>query len=172
MADTYPSTERAEGIPSSTIGTRIFIAEGSSTGSLNFTELTSITEVGELGGDAEDIDVTTLKQTERSYVPGVKDFPSVDVTLLMEDKETGNTDNYSALRRAELAGTLHCVQVLFPNKRGVQFFAKVKTKLNGASVNDALTFVASFYKKGDSTDVTWTGDGSSLVVTPVTSYPA
>ena len=134
MPDSYVLRD-TEGTPSSTIGTRIFIAEGSVAGALSFKELPSITEVGELGGDADDIDVTTLKQTERSYVPGVKDFPSVDVTLLMEDKEAGNSDNYSALRKAELAGTIHCVDVLFPNKRGVRFFAKIKTKLNGASVN-------------------------------------
>lgn len=169
MPDSYV-LRNTEGTPSSTIGTRIFIAEGSTVGALSFKELTSITEVGELGGDAEDIDVTTLKQTERSYVPGVKDFPSVDVTLLMEDKETGNADNYSTLRKAELAGTLHCVDVLFPNKRGVRFFAKIKTKLNGASVNDALTFVASFYKKGDSKDVTWAESEGAITVTEVTSY--
>lgn len=160
MADTY-TVRATDGTPSSTIGTRIFIAEGSASGNLAFKELTSITEVGDLGGDAEDIDVTTLKQKERSYVPGVKDFPSVDVTLLMEDKETGDTDNYSVLRAAENGGALHCVDVLFPNNRGVRFYAKIKTRLTGASVNGALTFVASFYKKGDSADVTWTGDDNA-----------
>lgn len=169
MPDSYV-LRNTEGTPSSTIGTRVFIAEGSAIGALSFKELTSITDVGELGGDAEDIDTTTLKQTERSYVPGVKEFPSVDLTFLMEDKETGNTDNYSTLRKAELAGTLHCVDVLFPNKRGVRFFAKVKTRLNGASVNDALTFVGSFYKKGDSKDVTWAESEGAITVTEVNSY--
>lgn len=169
MPDSYV-LRNTEGTPSSTIGTRIFIAEGSAAGALSFKELTSVTEVGELGGDAEDIDVTTLKQSERSYVPGVKDFPSVDVTLLLEDKEAGNTDNYSVLRKAELAGSLHCIDVLFPNKRGVRFFAKIKTKLNGASVNDALSFVASFYKKGDSKDVTWEEENGTITVTEVSSY--
>lgn len=166
MPDSY-TVRTTDGTPSSTIGTRIFIAAGTTSGSLAFKELTSITEVGDLGGDAEDIDVTTLKQKERSYVPGVKDFPSVDVTLLMEDKEESGTDNYSVLRTAEEAATLHCVDVLFPNKRGVRFFAKIKTRLTGATVNGALTFVASFYKKGDSQDVTWTGDDDTApTVTP------
>lgn len=172
MANTYVKRD-VEGTPSSTIGTRIFMAEGLATpeSSLSFKELTSVTEIGDLGGDAEDIDVTTLKQTERSYVPGVKDFPSVDVTLLMEDKETGSADNYSMLRKAELSGSVHTIDVLFPNKRGLRFVAKIKTKLNGASVNDALSFVASFYKKGDSTDVTWAeGEGGAITVTPVASY--
>lgn len=166
MANSY-TPRPTDGTPSSTIGTRIFIAQGNpGSTTLTFSELTSITEVGDLGGDAEDIDVTTLKQKERSYVPGVKDFPSVDVTLLMEDKETGDTDNYSVLRAAEDSGALHCVQVLFPNHRGVEFFAKIKTRLSGASVNGALTFVASFYKKGDSADITWSGDPNGAPTIP------
>lgn len=168
MANTYePKT--IEGTPSSTIGTRIFIASGKATATseLTFNEITSVTEVGDLGGDAEDIDVTTLKQSERSYVPGVKDFPSVDVTLLMEDKETGGTDNYSMLRAAEISGEVYTVDVLFPNKRGIRFYAKIKTRLTGASVNGALTFVASFYKTGDSIDVDWTGEiNGAPTVTP------
>lgn len=169
MAESH-TLATVEGNPSSTIGTRLFIASG--TGSdLSFTEITSITSIGELGGDANDIDVTTLKQKERSYVPGVKDFPSVDVTLLMEDKaQSGNSDNYSALRAAELAESYYTIDVLFPNKRGVRFVARIKTKLNGADVDSALTFVASFYKKGDSQDVTWAESGGTLTVTVVTSY--
>lgn len=173
MPDTHTLKE-LEGTPSSTIGTRMFIAEGASSGSLSFVELTSITEIGDLGGDAEDIDVTTLRQTERSYVPGVKDFPSVDVTLLLEDKNVDSSttpptliDNYSILRDAEAKGTVHCVDVLFPNNRGIRFFAKIKTRQNGATVNGALTFVASFYKTGDSQDVDWSETGGVITVTPV-----
>lgn len=161
-----------EGNPSSTIGTRFFIAAPNSGPA--FTEITSVTSIGELGGDANDIDVTTLKQTERSYVPGVKDFPSVDVTLLLEDKAFDSstppvaTDNYSVLRKAELSGDYYTIDVLFPNKRGVRFTARIKTKLNGADVDSALTFVASLYKKGDSKDVTWVESGGVITVTEET----
>lgn len=163
MAETH--TTSVEGNPSSTIGTRLFISADAQA----FNEVASITSIGELGGDANDIDVTTLRQTERSYVPGVKDFPSVDVTLLLEDKN-GVTDNYSMLRKAELAGTYYTIDVLFPNKRGIRFLARIKTRLNGAEVDSALTFVASFYKKGDSQDVTWAESGGTITVTPVASY--
>lgn len=163
MAETH--TTSVEGNPSSTIGTRLFISADAQA----FNEVASITSIGELGGDANDIDVTTLRQTERSYVPGVKDFPSVDVTLLLEDKN-GVTDNYSMLRKAELAGTYYTIDVLFPNKRGIRFLARIKTRLNGAEVDSALTFVASFYKKGDSQDVTWEESGGTITVTPVASY--
>lgn len=156
-----------EGNPSSTIGTRLFIAPPSS-GDLSFAEVTSITSIGELGGDANDIDVTTLRQKERSYAPGVKNFPSVDITLLMEDKAaTGNSDNYSALRVAELSEAYYTIDVLFPNKRGVRFVARIKTKLNGADVDSALTFVASFYKKGDSKDITWSETSGVISVQEV-----
>ena len=170
MAETH-TLKLVEGNPSSTIGTRMFIAPPVvGGGDMAFAEITSITSIGELGGDANDIDVTTLKQTERSYAPGVKDFPSVDVTLLMEDKEASNADNYSSLRKAELSGDYYTVDVLFPNKRGIRFTARIKTRLNGAEVDSALTFVASFYKKGDSKDVTWEGSGSAITVTEVTAY--
>lgn len=167
MAGNTYTKRDTEGMPSSTIGTKFFIA-AATTGDLEFKEVTSITTIGELGGDANDIDVTTLKQTERSYVPGVKDFPSVDVTLLMEDKENQNADNYSMLRALELAGTYCTVDVLFPNKRGVRFVARIKTKLNGAEVDSALTFVASFYKKGDSKDLTWVESNGVITVTEAT----
>lgn len=170
MADTYGYTPRNDGAPSSTVGTRLFIAPPptGTSGSLvyAFKEVTSITSIGELGGDANDIDVTTLKQTERSYTPGVKDFPSVDVNLLMEDKEDAYADNYSMLRKAELSGDYYTIDVLFPNKRGVRFSARIKTKLNGAEVDSAVSFVASFYKKGDSEDVTWAENGGTITVTP------
>lgn len=132
----------AEGTITSSIGTTVVI-DGD--------ELTNIQSIGELGGDAADIDVTNLKDKETSLLPGVKAVPSIDIVCFKE-KEAG-TGNYDLMRTLEAAGLAVPVTITFPDSTGVSFNARVITKLGGVAVNGAITFTVSLYKVGDFTDI-------------------
>lgn len=131
----------AEGTITSSIGTTVVI-DGD--------ELTNIQSIGELGGDAADIDVTNLSDTETSLLPGVKAVPSIDIVCFKEKEETGN---YELMRALEISAAPVAVTITFPDSTGVSFNARVTTKLGGVMVNGAITFTVSLYKVGDYTDI-------------------
>lgn len=130
----------AEGTITSSIGTTVVI-DGD--------ELTNIQSIGELGGDAADIDVTNLKDRETSLLPGVKAVPSIDIVCFKEKEEGGN---YEWMRTMESDAAPVPVTITFPDSTGVSFNARVKTKLGAVAINGAITFTVSLYKTGDFTD--------------------
>ena len=132
----------AEGTVTSSIGTKVTI---------NGVELTNIQSIGEMGGDAADIDVTNLSDTEAAIIPGVKAVPSIDIVCFKEKEAT--TGNYAAMRILEAAKAYYPVVITFPDLTGISFTARVATKLGAVGVNGAVTFTVSLYKKGDYTDL-------------------
>lgn len=141
----------AEGTITSSIGTKVEINTGTIALPVWY-EVTNVQSIGEMGGDAADIDVTNLKDTETSLLPGVKAIPSIDIVCFKEKENLASGGNYAKLRSFETAGTEYPIRITFPDATGVTFNARITTKLGGVSVNGAITFTASFYKKGDYTD--------------------
>ena len=109
-------------------GTKIGYA---ATSSGPHTEIPGLLEGPESGGDPEKIDTTTLTDTVKTSVPGVKDLGDLTFKFLY-DTETFKTLN-------ELKGK-QSFRVTFPDKMTVTFDAIPNVKMGSAAVNSALTF--------------------------------
>lgn len=109
-------------------GTKIgYKASGGST----YTEIPGLLEVPEIGGEPEKIDVTTLADTVKKSIPGVKDLGDLSFKFLY-DTTTFKTIN--ALKGVQ------SFQITFSDKMTVTFDAIPSVKLGGAAINGALTF--------------------------------
>jgi hypothetical protein len=69
----------------------------------SFTELEYLMEVPEFGGAPEKIDVTTLSDKVKKYVPGIKDLGDLVFKFLYDN--SSETANYRVLKSMENAGT-------------------------------------------------------------------
>lgn len=114
-----------------------------------FEEIDLLMEVPELGGDPEQIDVTTLKDGVRKYIPGVKDLGDLTFNFLYDN--SGPNSNYRVLRGLQQNNTLATYKVEYPDGTAHQFDAYVNVKMDAAAVNAALTFTASFSLQSDIT---------------------
>lgn len=95
------------------------------------TEIPGLLEVPEIGGDPEKIDTTTLTDTVKTSVPGVKDLGDLTFKFLYD------TETFKKLN--ELKGK-QSFRVTFPDKMTVTFDAIPNVKMGSAAVNGALTF--------------------------------
>lgn len=99
-----------------------------------YTKLVDITEFPDLGGDPERIDVTTLSDTSRVYIPGVQDVQDLQFTA-----------NYTKADYNTIAAltTEQDFAVYFGDTNGTngQFTFKgyIQVRVNGGGVNEAVT---------------------------------
>lgn len=117
------------------------------TGEGAFTEIELLMEVPELGGDPEQIDVTTLADSVKKYIPGVKDLGDLQFNFLYDN--SGATSNYRILKGLQNNNTLATYKVEYPDGAAHQFDAYVSVKMDAAAVNAALTFTATFSLQSD-----------------------
>lgn len=114
-----------------------------------YTEIGLLLEVPELGGDPEQVDVTTLKDGVRKYIPGVKDLGDLSFQFLYDNSEA--TSNYRILKGLQDAGEVASFRVEYPDGTTHDFDALVNVKMDSAAVNAALTFTATFYLQSEIT---------------------
>lgn len=112
----------------------------------DYNEIFNIQAIPSLGGTEEQVDVTCLKDANRKYIKGIKDFgDSVEFTCLFDNSDSGA--NFRRVRALEEAGAPVAVKVEMPDKPAsgthgttFEFAAQVSASLNEAEVNQALTF--------------------------------
>lgn len=127
----------------------ITIGYKNSTSGSTYTNLPNLQEVPEMGGTPEKIDVTCLADTCKKYINGIKDYGDLAFNFLYDADST--TSSYKILKGLETAGTTNDYQVKFPDGTTFTFSAEVSVKTGSGSVNNALTFTATFAL---STDIT------------------
>ena len=117
----------------STIHTALM--KGTGTGSITYSKLICISEFPDLGASPEQIDVTTLCDEMRHYVPGVQDTGS------LEFKAFYTPTDYSTL-------------VGQPDGHNGKFSFKgdLRVTLDGGGVNDPVTMTITIFP---STDITF-----------------
>ncbi len=130
-----------------TIGVKI--GYKTSTSGNTYTDLPNLQTTPELGGTPEKIDVTTLADSFRRYVNGVKDYGDLDFVFLYDGDQA--TSSYKMLKTIENKDT--AFRVTLPDSSTFDFTAAVIVKMGAAEVDGALTFTGSFAL---SSDVTWT----------------
>lgn len=111
-----------------------------------YTVIPNLQEIPDLGGDVDQVDVTTLADGSYKYINGIKNYGALDFTFLYDN--SSSTSNYRVLKDAE--GDVCYFKVEFPdaittsgNGTTFSFQAIPHVKINGAGVNAALQFTCS-----------------------------
>lgn len=118
-------------------------------GGASYTVLEHLMEVPELGGDPEKIEVTTLSDSVKKYINGVRDLGDLTFKFLYDNETT--TSNYRILKGLQDANKAASFKVEYPDGTGHEFTAFVNVKMDAAEVNAAMTFTASMSLQSDIT---------------------
>ena len=110
----------------------------------DYTALTNLQEIPELGGDAEAIEITTLADAAHKYTDGILNYGDSLAFKFLYDKT-----QFAALQA--LDGSIGW-QVELPDNSTCTFTGTASIKLDGVGVNAALTYTLSI--KPDS-EMTW-----------------
>ena len=98
-------------------------------------ELTNLTEISNLGGETESIEVTTLASVAHEYTDGIKNYgDSLDFKFLYEKEQ------FAELNEATTSQTW---KVELPDGATCTFGGTCSVKLDGVGVNAALTYTLS-----------------------------
>ena len=112
----------------------------SGTAPITYTDLPDLQSVGELFGDAETVEVTTLADSRRRYIKGLADSQSVECTFLYAN---GASDSFRTLKGYDDSSTLLYLQIELPDTTKISFSGYVSVKLNEVAVGEPLTFVCT-----------------------------
>ena len=108
----------------------------------------NISSIGDIGGEAEEIDTTTIDSMAKEFENGFEDNGSLEITQNITD------DEYTKMDAWKKAGTMLYWGLSTHNKSGTQIFGLkgqgvVKSaKLTGISVGGLLQCVASIRLSG------------------------
>lgn len=114
-----------------------------------YEEILNLQECPDLGGTAEKVDVTVLADGNKKYINGIKDYGDLAFKFLYDN--SGATSNYRIVRGLEEAGNVVDWKVTFPDNTEFAFSGEVTTSIDGASVNNAITFTATINLNSDIT---------------------
>lgn len=109
-----------------------------------YTALTNLQEIPELGGDSEAIEITTLADVAHMYTDGIKNYGESLEFKFLYDKTQFTTLN-------ALTGSVSW-QVKLPDDATCSFTGTSSVKMDGVGVNAALTYTLAV--KPDSA-MTW-----------------
>lgn len=115
----------------------------------NYDVIANLQECPELGGTAENVEVTTLADGNKKYIKGIKDFGELAFKFLYDN--SGAQSNYRVVRGLEEAGNAVEWKVTFPDNTTFAFSGEVTTAIDSAAVNAALTFTATITLNSDIT---------------------
>lgn len=110
-------------------------------------KLPNLQSTPELGGTPEKIDVTTLEDSVRQYINGVKDYGDLEFTFLYDGDKSDSA--FKTLKAAE--GTPDTYTLELPDGTSFSWMADVSVRMSGIEVNGALTFIASFAMQSEVT---------------------
>lgn len=131
----------------------------SSTAEGTYTNLYGITSVPDLGGDPEQIDVTTIYDSKRKNIPGVEANDNLEFNGLRGKFGPPNAaanalvDEYAALS-AMPANTAKYWKLTYPDGSSHSWGAYPRVRQNGFGVNEALGYTLTLTVI---TDISFTG---------------
>lgn len=100
-----------------------------------FTVLTNLQEIPELGGDVEAIEITTLADAAHMYTDGIKNYgDSLAFKFLYEDAQFTTLNGLTGASEWK---------VTLPDSTTCTFGGTSSVKLDGVGVNAALTYTLS-----------------------------
>jgi hypothetical protein len=105
------------------------------------TEITGLTSIPALGGKREKIEVTTLTDTVKKTIFGIRDLGDLEFKFIFDNSSA--TANYRVLKGLEDAGAAVAFTVEFIDGTKFAFSAYVSVEVGEAQVNKAHEFSAS-----------------------------
>ncbi|MEK4006093.1 phage tail tube protein [Paenibacillus sp. FSL H3-0333] len=103
----------------------------------SYVDLLDLQEVPEVGGDPEQVEVTTLADATKRYIPGIRDLGSLAFTFLYDNSTNGS---YRILSGLQADGDVQKFKITYPDGTSHGFAAFPSVKMGAASVNAPLTF--------------------------------
>ncbi|SEU02381.1 Phage tail tube protein, TTP [Enterococcus malodoratus] len=105
--------------------------------SATFKEIEGLQAVPEIGGDPEQVDITTLKDANKKYISGIQDMDSLEFTFLY-DKTV-----FSGLKAVQTSGKEAQFELEYPDGAVCSFTGGVTVKMGSGEVNGAYQFTLS-----------------------------
>ncbi|BBM17376.1 hypothetical protein G15_1019 [Enterococcus avium] len=99
-----------------------------------FAEIEGLQAVPEIGGDPEQVDITTLKDANKKYISGIQDMDSLEFTFLY-DKAV-----FTKLKAVQTAGKEEEFELAYPDGAKCTFTGGVTVKMGSGEVNGAYQF--------------------------------
>lgn len=131
----------------STIGTILKMGAQSS----SLTEVPDLQDFPDLMGAPDKIETTTMKNTSRTYIPGLKDPGDMAFNFLYSGM--GASSNYAILKTAQDSGATQYFQLEFPDKSGFAWQGKVTLSVPGKGIGEALQFTANITPTSEKTEI-------------------
>lgn len=124
-------------------------------------KLYGLSEVPDIGGDPEKIEVTNLEDSNVRYINGIEDFGDLEFTFFYNKESSADAEgsaqvkeSYSVLRSYQVAGKSLYYRLIYPDGTGHQWHGSVNVKRTGVAVNEALGFTLSTSLDSKMTDIT------------------
>lgn len=108
-------------------------------------------EFPDLGASAEQVDVTTLADSARRYINGIKDFGSLDFKFLYDG--AAEQGAYKQLKALEEANEVVEFKIQLPDGIALGFKGFVSVTIAGGAVGDAMTFTLTINLNSDITPI-------------------
>lgn len=99
-----------------------------------FAEIEGLQAVPEIGGDPEQVDITTLKDANKKYISGIQDMDSLEFTFLY-DKTV-----FTKLKTVQTSGKEAEFELAYPDGAECTFTGGVTVKMGSGEVNGAYQF--------------------------------
>lgn len=144
-------------------GISLYVSDSVALGT-NYNYLHGLQEVPELGGTPETIEVTTLADTSKKYIKGLRDFGELSFSFLYGEtiqacNESGELipiqgdrtyeTVFKHLKAYENADKIVDWKLVFPDGTEFTFSGAVSVIMAGASVNAPLTFTVTITLNSD-----------------------
>lgn len=106
--------------------------------------LTNLMEIGDLGGETEAIEITTLMDAAHKYTDGLKNYgDNIEFKFLYEEEQFTTLNGLTESQTWKVA---------LPDGATCSFGGTCSVKLDGVGVNAALTYTLGIRPN---TDMTW-----------------
>lgn len=145
------------------LGIKLEVSEDLTASPTKWRNLYGLSEVPDMGGEKEKVDVTNLADKNKRYIDGITDFGDLEFKFFYNKEETPDEaeseqirESYSVLRAYEVAKKTLSFRLTYPDSTGHQWQGTASVRRNSAGVNAALEFTLISTVSSEMTDVTVT----------------
>ena len=114
-----------------------------------YAQIHNLQETPDIGGAANQVDVTTLENESYVYINGLRENSEMTFVFLYDNDES--TSNYRICRGLEESGDAIYWQIELPDETKFEFTGQCSTTIVGQGVNSAIQFNLTINRNSDIT---------------------